>query len=61
MESKIKSYDGSGEVKVFLEKISLHSALKGFDGEKAALYLASKARFIVKKLLLKAKSIKEQA
>ena len=42
MESKIKSYDGSGEVKVFLEKISLHSALKGFEGEKAALYLASK-------------------
>ena len=42
IESKIKNYDGSGEVKVFLEKTSLHSALKGFDGEKAALYLASK-------------------
>ena len=27
---------------MFLEKISLHSALKGFDGEKAAFYLASK-------------------
>ena len=42
MESKIKSYDGSGEVKVYLEEISLHSSLKGFDGDKAALYLASK-------------------
>ena len=42
MESKIKNYDGSGEVKTFLEKISLHSALKGYDGQKAAQYLASK-------------------
>ena len=42
MESKIKNYDGSGEVKTFLEKISLHSALKGYDGQNAAQYLASK-------------------
>ena len=42
MKSKIKNYDGSGEVNTFLEKISLHSALKGYDGQKAAQYLASK-------------------
>ena len=42
MESKVKSYDGSGDVKVFLEKVSLHSALKGYEGQKAAQNLASK-------------------
>ena len=42
MESKIKNCDESEEVKMFLEKISLHSAMKGYDGQKAAQYLASK-------------------
>ena len=42
MESKVKNYDGSGEVKVFLEKISLYSALKRFEDQKAAKNLASK-------------------
>ena len=42
MESKDKYVDGSEDVKVFVEKVSLHSALKGYDGEKAAQNLASK-------------------
>ena len=42
MDTKIKSFDGTGDVKVFLEKVSLHSALKSYDGEKAAQNLASK-------------------
>ena len=29
-------FDGSGDVKVFVEKVAIHSALKGYDGEKAA-------------------------
>ena len=41
METNIKNYDGSRDVKAFLEKTSLHSALKGYNGEKAAQYLAS--------------------
>ena len=41
MDSKIRNYDGTGEIKVFLEKVSLHSSLKGYDGEKAAQNLAS--------------------
>ena len=36
MEAKVQSFDGSGEVSTFIEKISLRSALKGFEGEKAA-------------------------
>ncbi len=42
MESKVKCFDGSGNVKVFIEKVSIHSSLKGYDGEKAAQNLASK-------------------
>ena len=42
MDSKLKSYDGTGDVKVFLEKVSLHSSLKGYNGEKAAQNLASR-------------------
>ena len=42
MDSKIRNYDGTGEIKVFLEKVSLHSSLKGYDGEKAAQNLTSK-------------------
>jgi len=42
MEAKSKSYDGTGDVKVFLEKVSLSSALKEYEGEKAAQNLASR-------------------
>jgi len=42
METKIKCFDGTGDVNVFVEKVSLHSSLKGYDGEKAAQNLASK-------------------
>ena len=42
MESKVKNFDGSGDVKVFLEKVKLHSLLKGYTDEKAAQNLASK-------------------
>ena len=42
MDSKIRSYDGTREVKFFLEKVSLLSSLKGYEGEKAAQDLASK-------------------
>ena len=42
MESKIKSFDGSADVKVFLEKITLHSSLKGYQDQKAAQNLASR-------------------
>ena len=42
MESKIKCFDGSGDIKAFLEKIKLQSALKGYEDEKAAQYLASR-------------------
>ena len=36
MESKIKCFDGTGDVKVFIEKSQIHSSLKGYSGEKAA-------------------------
>ena len=42
MESTIKSFDGNGNAKVFVEKVQLHSALKGYTGEKAAQNLASR-------------------
>ena len=42
MEAKSKSYDGTGDVKVFLEKVSLSSALKEYEGEKVAQNLASR-------------------
>ena len=42
METKLQSFDGSREVEIFIEKISLHSALKGFGGKKAAQNLASR-------------------
>ncbi len=42
MESKIKCFDGSDDIKAFLEKIKLQSALKGYENEKAAQYLASR-------------------
>ncbi len=42
MKSKVKAFDGTGNVKVFIEKVSMHSSLKGYEGEKAAQNLASK-------------------
>ena len=42
MDAKVKCSDGTGDVNVFVEKVSLHSSLKGYDGEKAAQNLASK-------------------
>ena len=41
MESKTTSYNASGNVKAFLEKVSFHSALRGYEGQKAAQHLAS--------------------
>lgn len=35
-DAKVKCFDGTGVVKVFIEKVSLHSSLKGCDGGKAA-------------------------
>ena len=42
MESQIKSFNGTGDVKVFIEKVTIHSALKGFADEKATQNLASR-------------------
>ena len=42
MDSKVKFFDGSGDVRVFVENLSIQSSLKGYDGEKAAQNLASK-------------------
>ncbi len=39
---KVKCFNGTGDVKVFLTKISIHSSLKVYEGEKAAQNLASK-------------------
>ena len=41
MDSKLKSFDGHGDVKVFNEKVCIHSSLKGYEDEKAAQNLAS--------------------
>lgn len=42
MESNIKSYNGTENVRVFIEKVSIHSALKGYESEKAAQNIASR-------------------
>ena len=42
MEPKLRNYDSSCDVKVFLEKVSLHSSLKSHTWEKAAENIASK-------------------
>ncbi len=42
MEVKVKGFDGTGDINAFIEKVLLHSSLKGYDGEKAAQNLASK-------------------
>ena len=42
MESKIKEFNGEGDVKEFIVKVELHSSLKGYTGEKLAQDLASR-------------------
>ena len=42
MDAKLQSFDGTGNVRAFLEKIRIHSTLKGYEGEKAAYNLASR-------------------
>ena len=42
MENKIKVFNGEGNVKEFLTKVELHSALNGYSGEKSAQNLASR-------------------
>ena len=42
MNSKIKSFDGTGNVKVFLEKVSIHSSLKGYEDEECSQNIASR-------------------
>ena len=42
MDSKLRNFDGNGDVKVFIVKTALHSALKGYEDEKAAQNLASR-------------------
>lgn len=39
--TKIKCYDGKSDVKVFLTRVSLVTAIKEYDGEKKAQFLAS--------------------
>ena len=40
--SKIKCFDGNGDVKVFLTKVELEASIKGYADEKKAQYVASK-------------------
>ena len=42
MESKVKCINGTGDVTAFIAKISIHSSLKIYEGEKAAQNLASR-------------------
>ena len=42
MEGKTKVFNGNGDVKEFITKVELYSALKGYSGEKSAKNLASK-------------------
>ena len=42
MEGKTKVFNGNGDVKEFITKVELYSALKGYSGEKSAQNLASK-------------------
>ena len=41
-DKKLTNFDGKGNVVEFVKKVSLHSALKGYDGEKKAQNLASR-------------------
>ena len=40
--SKVKSFNGIGDVKVFITKVELEASLKGYNDEKKAQYMASK-------------------
>ena len=42
MESKNKTFNGEGDVKEFITKMELNSALKGYSAEKCVQNLASK-------------------
>ena len=42
IDSSIRSFDGSGDVKVFIENDSIHSSLKGYGGEKATQNIAGR-------------------
>ena len=42
MDSNIKSFDGTSDVKVFLEKVTIHWSLKGYEDEKCAQNIASR-------------------
>ena len=44
MDVKVKCFHGNGDVNVFIEKVSLHSSLKWYEGEEAAQNLASKLK-----------------
>ena len=39
--SKVKCFDGKGDVKVFLTRVKLVAAIKDYVGEKKAQFLAS--------------------
>ena len=41
-DKKLTTFDGKGNVVEFVKKVSLHSSLKGYDGEKKAQNLASR-------------------
>ena len=40
--NKIKVYDGSTDVQIFLQKVTIEASLKGREGEKFAQHIASK-------------------
>ena len=39
--NKVKCYDGNGDVNVFITRVNLVAAIKGYAGEKKAQFLAS--------------------
>lgn len=39
--SKVKCFDGTGDVQVFITRVKLVAAIKGYEGEKKAQFLAS--------------------
>ena len=36
MSKHLKPFNGTGDVEVFIEKLTLHASLKGYDDEKTA-------------------------
>ena len=42
MDSSSNGFDGSGGIKVFIEKVSIHSLLKGYEGERATQNIAGR-------------------